>query len=357
MRTSRTLALAVSVAVALLGAACSDDDSDTSATTTTGASAAGGPQSYTVVVDGPSTLGAENFVLGSFFPKTVSVRPGDTITFDNRSSNDVHTVTFGVKSDRSDQPAIVTRDGQENPAVFKPCYTADPVKPAMTSCPPQAAGTPEFTGQGYWNSGVIMPTSLPAEAGSKQATVKLDPAVAPGPYTVTCLLHPFMESTLQVAGSDAERGPPDQVASTADREIAQAKAAVAGLAAPTPQATANGVTVVASWGDQAGAINRFAPETASVKVGQSVTWKSFSSWMPHTVSFEPPFATPSEPNALLPAGAKSGSRFTGGVSHSGVFGPPPYFPVETFSLTFTKAGSYPYLCLLHPGMAGAVQVT
>ena len=40
-----------------------------------------------------------------------------------------------------------------------------------------------------------------------------------------------------------------------------------------------------------------------------------------------------------------------------MFGPTPAFPTDSFSLTFTKAGRYPYLCLLHPGMAGTVEVS
>lgn len=356
MRVVRSLVI-LSVLV-LLGGACSEEKSGDSAASTTSAPAAPtGPQNYTVIVDGPSTLGAENYVLANYFPETLSVRPGDTVTFDNRSSNDIHTVTFGVKSDRSDQPAVVTKAGQENPAVFGPCFTTDPPKPEMTSCPKPTAGTPEFDGKGYWNSGVILPTPLPPEAGPKTVAVKLAADIAPGSYVVSCVLHPPMESTLKVVASDNERQAPAQVASTADKELGEAKAAAAGLKPPAPVTTADGTTVAASWGDTAAVVNRFDPLEVSVKVGQTVTWKSFTTWMPHTVSFESPFATPSEPNALLPAGVKSGGNFPGGVSHSGVFGPKPYYPVETFSLKFTKGGRYSYICLLHPGMGGAVVVS
>jgi plastocyanin len=356
MRVVRSLAI-LPLMVLLVGA-CSDDKSDkAAATTTTTTAPLNGPQKYTVVVDGPSTLGAENFVLGTYFPKTLSVRPGDTVTFDNRSSNDVHTVSFGVKSDRSDQPAVILKSGSENPAVFKPCFTTDPVRPGMTSCPPPTAGTPEFDGKGFWNSGVLFPTVFSAEVGSKNVAVKLAADITPGPYTVFCLLHPFMESTLQVVGSDAERQTPAQVAAAADRELGQAKATAAGLAPPAQAPVANGATVMASWGDKLTGLNRFSPDTASIKVGQTVTWKDHSPFLPHTVSFQPPFAGPSEAGAMLPAGAKSGSRFAGGVAHSGIFGPSPPFPTDSFSLTFTKAGKYPYVCLLHPGMAGTVEVS
>jgi plastocyanin len=308
-----------------------------------------------VVVDGPSTLGAENLVFGTYFPKTLAARPGDTIVFDNRSSNDIHTVTFGVKSDRSGQPPPILKTGQVNPAVFKPCFTTEAPRPDMT-CPPPTPGPPEFTGTGFWNSGIILPTSVPADAGPKQVTVKLAAAIAPGSYTITCLLHAVMESTLQVVASDAERLTPPQVASAADRELGDAKAHAAGIAVPVPPTAAGGAAVSAGWGDKLVAVNRFAPETVSIKVGQTVTWRDASPFVPHTVSFQPPFHSAEEPNALLPLGVKPGGSFSGGVAHSGIFGPSPPLPTDTFSLRFTKAGSYPYLCLLHPGMAGTVQV-
>jgi plastocyanin len=359
MRTRRLLSIVALGIVPLVAGSCSSGSgakaADKLAATAATAPAVTGAQSYTVVVDGPSTLGAENYVYGAFFPKTVSVRPGDTVVFENRSSNDIHTATFGVKGDRSDSPALVTKAGQPNPAVFGPCFTTQPAGPDVVSCA-KSATPPEFTGQGFWNSGQILFPAAPPEAGPKTATVKIGAGVAPGAYTITCLLHPFMQSTLHVVGSDAERLAPAQVAAAADKELGEARTQATGIAVPPAVPSANGATVTASWGNQLIAVNRFSPETASIKVGQTVTWTDGSPYMPHTISFNPPFKSPDEPNAFLPTGAKSGSQFAGGVAHSGMIGPKPFLPVNGFSLTFSKAGTYPYLCLLHPGMAGTVQV-
>jgi len=363
MRTRRLLSIVAVGVVPLVVGSCSSDSgtkaADKVAPTATTAPAVTGPQTYSVVVDGPSTLGAENYVYGAFFPKVVSARPGDTLVFENRSSNDIHTVTFGVKADRSDSPPLITKAVQANPAVFGPCFTTQPAGPNLLSCPGAAAkpaAAPEFTGQGFWNSGQILFPAAPPEAGPKTATVKLAAGIPAGSYTIACLLHPFMQSTLNVVGSDAERLSPAQVSAAADKELGEAKTQASGLAAPAPATTANGAGVVASWGNQLIAVNRFSPDTVSIKVGQTVTWTDASPYMPHTISFNPPFKSPDEPNAFLPTGAKSGSDFAGGVAHSGMIGPKPFLPVDSFSLRFTKAGTYPYLCLLHPGMAGTVHV-
>jgi len=70
----------------------------------------------------------------------------------------------------------------------------------------------------------------------------------------------------------------------------------------------------------------FGPATVTVPVGATVTWKNVDD-IPHTV-----------------------------VSTDGVFKSKVRDTDETFSYTFTKAGTYPYYCSVHPKMTGKVVV-
>jgi len=86
--------------------------------------------------------------------------------------------------------------------------------------------------------------------------------------------------------------------------------------------------------DQAKAVNAevkidnfsFAPETLTVAVGATVTWTNRDD-IPHTV-----------------------------VSTDGVFKSKVRDTDEKFSYTFSKAGTYPYYCSIHPKMTGKVVV-
>ena len=97
------------------------------------------------------------------------------------------------------------------------------------------------------------------------------------------------------------------------------------LFAASPSATAN---------DQPSAANAevkidnfsFGPQTVTVPVGATVTWTNRDD-IPHTV-----------------------------VSTDGVFKSKVRDTDETFSYTFTKAGTYPYFCTIHPKMTGKVVV-
>jgi plastocyanin len=70
----------------------------------------------------------------------------------------------------------------------------------------------------------------------------------------------------------------------------------------------------------------FGPQTLTIPVGTTVTWTN-SDDIPHT-----------------------------SVSTEGVFKSKVLDTDEKFSYTFTKAGTYPYYCTIHPKMTGKVVV-
>ena len=70
----------------------------------------------------------------------------------------------------------------------------------------------------------------------------------------------------------------------------------------------------------------FAPGAFTVAAGTTVTWTNRDD-IPHTV-----------------------------VSTDGVFKSKVRYTDEKFSYTFTKAGTYPYFCSIHPKMTGTVVV-
>ena len=82
---------------------------------------------------------------------------------------------------------------------------------------------------------------------------------------------------------------------------------------------------------------KFAPQTLTVKVGDTVTWTNDGA-LPHTVTSRNGKFDSGDANHPLPAGS------------------------GTFKFKFTKAGIYPYYCRLHSadkvtGMIGSITVT
>jgi plastocyanin len=334
----------ITVALALVGAACGKDSK------TKSASGPAGPQTYAIDMD---VDGPPQFQVAAYFPAAAIVRPGDTIVFENKAKGHGHTVTFGIKADSSNRPAAVTATGEESALPFSPCFTDQEATAALTSCPspPNPAAPPAYAGKGYWSSGVLSRAGGPAFPS--KITMKLADTIAPGDYRYQCMLHPFHVGTIRVAAKDAERLAPDAVRAAADRAITKAVADAAAIKTPA----ASPGTVTAGWGTRIIAVMSFDPGNITTKVGEAVTWKNASPFEPHTVTFQSPFKGPADKGATAPAGVKSGGAYTSGLTSSGVFGPPPFFPASTFSLTFTKPGTYPYVCTLHAGMAGVVTVT
>jgi len=129
--------------------------------------------------------------------------------------------------------------------------------------------------------------------------------------------------------------------------------------------------VTAGLGDQGVAVNLFSPKYIDVYAGDTVTWRIGGALDPHTITFGPPallkqlannFMVPVPQKAGPPllalnpqaaAPTRSATYDGSGYANSGVLAR----KGQSWSLTFTKPGTYRYICLVHgPGMSGVVTV-
>jgi len=154
-------------------------------------------------------------------------------------------------------------------------------------------------------------------------------------------------------------------------------AAATRVQAPTAARTYD---IVAGYGDDDYAANIFNPEIVKIYAGDTVRWHNGGLLEPHDVAFGPAAALTALAAQLQVVTAQKtgppvvtvgpqfafpspGTTYDGmGVAHSG-FLVKGSGPNATWSLTFTKPGTYRYVCLIHyvPGspaasMGGVVQV-
>ena len=382
------------VVVAVLGmgvAACGSNKSSTSA------------QTRTVQVDGTSDKFNAAFL--QFFPKVVSAHPGDTVDFHENWTGEPHTVTMGTlvesalkASDAAGPngqtppelaklPTLLPQGpGDVNQNAAQPCYltTGEPPSDAATACSKGQQTQPDFSGaQTYYNSGF-----LPEGDTFK---VKLSPDIKPGSYRYYCNLHgPPMSGSIVVLNKDRSIPSADATTKAADAEKAAdvAKMVPAYTQAKAGQFPLPGVKNVAGYGSQdfqVGLINEMIPAEIDAKVGEKVTWTVIG---PHTISFgnapiEPgkyitkasdgawhlnekafaPAGFPPPPQSNGPPPAQptvtpeDGGTYDGtGFKSTGVLASFPPALVGP-SITFTKAGTFSYVCLIHPKMGGVVKVT
>lgn len=105
------------------------------------------------------------------------------------------------------------------------------------------------------------------------------------------------------------------------------------------------------------AVLEFLPEEVSVLTGTEVSW-TFDGPEPHSVTFFPEGQTPPPPGSdpSLNEGNETEGEVTGKeLVNSGLrpFGPE---KAKDFKATFSKAGTYNYVCVIHPLMTGRVTV-
>lgn len=314
----RTLLLAIALAVALTG--CEG------ANNSIAPGGVSGPQSWYVQAGGSDQNQALQAL--QFYPASITIDAGDSVTW-KYPAGEPHTVTFlGPKS--------------------------APPPPNDPSVPAPAGGT-SYDGSTYTSSGFIL--------GGKTYTLSFPKA---GTYTYYCLIHGEMvgKVVVQPAGTPYPQTVGailTQSASSASADLKSANDVVAqfpytpggphiavgmapGLGTP-PLTNASVVRFLDG--------NSLTATSVTIAAGTTVTWTSLDTNLPHTVTF--PVAGQALPT-MAPFSPPAGSSTYDGstLTNSG-----PLFGGQSYSLTFTKPGTYTYYCLFHDdteNMVGTVVV-
>ena len=204
-----------------------------------------------------------------------------------------------------------------------------------------------------------------------------------GNYKVVCLLHPDMTGTIHVLKA-ADPLPHDQsyydaqADDQADHILSEADHDLHGNHGGWMHAATHGITVgdgeilANGGGKSTAALMRFTDSTMTVHVGDTVEWVNRDPATPHTITFgtEPPenlLPMPSGDVKLDDDGARHATlHHPGDSTHSGFivaateevpFTPTPPPGPTRFRVTFTGAGTYPFICALHDGLGMTGQIT
>lgn len=265
-------------------------------------------------------------------------------------------------------------------------------------CPTKGRRQPAFTGrEAVYNSGFI-PYS--GERGNSYSVPIADDAT-PGTYQYFCNYHfIFMAGSVQVvepgssipSQSEVSKQARRELDADADRALERVRDAMDRRVGETLRETVQGpagesvleVTLPLSGrstdDETPVIINEFFPRKVTTKVNEEVRWTFDGSL--HTVSFNVPKYFPIftvkksgevrwDPEAYEPVGWDlsfeprsfgfedpepldlNAGRWDGkgGFHSSGAL-----LPGDTFAVTFTRPGTYPFACVLHPQMVGTLEV-
>jgi plastocyanin len=307
----------------------------------------------------------DQFSPNAFLRKTMTVHVGDTVRWQFRG---FHTVTFPVRGE--DPPGFIT-PGQDRvtgvtDAAGQPLWFNNQVPTLLPN--PQAAGPvagSNYDGTRLRNSG--LPT------GTRPRPYRLR-FTRTGSFDYYCVVHPGMEGTVRVVSSTRRVPTEAQNRAAATRELARL-VANARRTAREDSSSAATVEVGRAPRGQRFTLNAFFPAQMSVKAGQPVTFtmSGQNTTEAHTVTFGPkaytdtiepigptgfnPLAAyPSDPPPALPplTPANHGNGFlNAGLLDNDSASQQP----NRAAVTFGAPGTYAYVCLLHPGMAGTITVT
>jgi len=268
--------------------------------------------------------GARGISVSQFMPNAMVITEGDTINWTNPYP-EPHTVAFNAG------------------------------KPApVDTMAPLGDKNPKFDGTQQFNSGFLRRGDAFEVTFTKAGAYQLLCLIHAGQVVDVTVISPGMYVPNQAQIDAQAKAQFDAALPIGDRMLA-------GIQPPAKAGNADGTT---TWTipdapsqnlkDGAVTVNAFVPQRLSVGVGDTVTWLD-SIPVPHTITFlagGPPRA----PTAVVrPAGGVyDGSSYV----NSGQLGNAPGRSGTSFTLTFTKPGTYPYICILHvdQGMAGVIEV-
>lgn len=325
MRLFPRFAVVAGLAAGLLAVSTLPADAQTPTPTAAPASA--------VVVQAGS--GEAGYAVNLFGPDKVTVPVGATVGF-KTAWFEPHTVTF--------------LGGRATPT------PGDPTAP-VPSHPGQVVA---YDGTQYVNSGFITSRSPVWQVSFPKA----------GTYPFICIIHPGMAGSVEVsatatATTQAQADTGAQQAFSAALPPLKAEASKLAAKAVTQSANADGtftyrVNTVGGFVAPSD-VQQFFPAAMNIRLGDTVVFESAVP-TPHTVTFlggtPMPFPPSLEdPRVGRPTPAPAAGYDGTGYVNSGVIGLAP-FPAQSFSVKFSKAGTFPFICILHvdQGMGGTITV-
>jgi plastocyanin len=291
-----------------------------------------------------ATVGAQSRDKGTqalaFLPNEIWIHAGDNITWTDEA-DDIHTVTFLVS-------------GQIRPDFSVGCPGFSPSGSSVN--PSTCVTTPPMVSGQTFN--LVFPTT--------------------GNYKLVCLVHEDMTGVVHVLDPSVPL-PHDQV--FYDNQAAQERR---DLLADTDERQAheregspNGVkvgigeVVATGGGHQTRSVVRFLHPETIIHVGETVEWTNHDPVLPHTITFGVVPQDLFDPSANVTVDADGGRHATIGSTsdnvHSGFIVSAPQerlglaqapLGFTRFRVTFTKPGTYPFICALHDnlGMTGRIVV-